>query len=359
LAPKQTLTQQAVQRMSTKPSATASLKRVSRLAEHRRESARALSRLRSAPAATLITLLVIGIALLLPALLLQLQRAMSAGIVALESEANISVYLDLGVSEIDTKRISEQLLQLDEVDSLEIITPAQALAQLGETAGLDSEFLASFDSEVSIRSQSEDYNTGFSPRNPLPTTLVVSARASGDETLAEAAERLANQIRGVERVESVTVEGAWLARLQALTQIIRRTAQLLGLLMAVGLLTAIGNTIRLSVEQRRDEIRVSKLIGASDGYIARPFLYSGLFLGVGGGLLAWLLQLVVVGLVGHEIGQFLALYASEAGNSGAFALSATLQRASQELGLLLGTGALLGWLAALVASRRAIAACEP
>ena len=334
--------------MSTKPSATASLKRVSRLAEHRRESARALSRLRSAPAATLITLLVIGIALLLPALLLQLQRAMSAGIVALESEANISVYLDLGVSEIDTKRISEQLLQLDEVDSLDIITPAQALAQLGETAGLDSEFLASFDSEVSIRSQSEDFNTRFSPRNPLPTTLVVSARASGDETLAEAAERLANQIRG-----------AWLARLQALTQIIRRTAQLLGLLMAVGLLTAIGNTIRLSVEQRRDEIRVSKLIGASDGYIARPFLYSGLFLGVGGGLLAWLLQLVVVGLVGHEIDQFLALYAAEAGSSGAFALSESLQRAGQELGLLLGTGALLGWLAALVASRRAIAACEP
>ena len=130
--------------MSSKPSATASLKRVSTLAEHRRESARALSRLRAAPAATLITLLVIGIALLLPALLLQLQRAMSAGIVALESEASISVYLDLGVSDDDAKRVSEQILKLDEVDSLEIITPAQALAQLSETAGLDSEFSSLF-----------------------------------------------------------------------------------------------------------------------------------------------------------------------------------------------------------------------
>ncbi len=345
--------------MSTKPSATASLKRVSKLAEHRRESARALSRLRSAPAATLITLLVIGIALLLPALLLQLQRAMSAGIVALESEASISVYLDLGVSDDDAKRVSEQILKLDEVDSLEIITPAQALAQLGETAGLDSEFLASFDSEVSARSQSEVGDTGFNPKNPLPTTLIISARVSGDETLGEAAERLATEIRGVERVESVAVEGAWLARLQALTQIIRRAAQLLSLLMAVGLLTAIGNTIRLAVEQRRDEIRVSKLIGASDGYIARPFLYLGLFLGIGGGLLAWLLQLIVVGLIGHEVGQFLALYAVEDGNTGAFELGEGVQRAGRELGLLLGAGGLLGWVAALVASRRAIAACEP
>jgi cell division transport system permease protein len=129
--------------------------------------------------------------------------------------------------------------------------------------------------------------------------------------------------------------------------------------MAIGLLAAIGNTVRLSVEQRRDEIRVSKLVGASNGYIARPFLYAGLFLGLVGGLVAWLLQLVVVGLVGHEINQFLALYTAQANSLAVSQIALFAQQAAQDLGLLLGTGAALGWLAALVASHRAIAACEP
>ena len=81
--------------MSTKPSATASVKRVGRLAEHRRESARAFLRLRAAPVATLVTLLVIGIALLLPSLLNHLQRALTTGVLALQSEPSISVYLEL------------------------------------------------------------------------------------------------------------------------------------------------------------------------------------------------------------------------------------------------------------------------
>ena len=309
--------------MSTKPAATASLKRVGLLAEHRRESTRAFLRLRAAPVATLITLLVIGIALLLPSLLNHLQRALTTGVLALQSEPSISVYLELAASKDDVKQVSEQILQLADVGAIEVITPAQALAQLGETVGLNEDFLATFDDEVSVPFSSQNSASPAKPRNPLPTTLVVTPSASPD---------------GV---------------------IIRRSAQLLAVLMAVGLLTAIGNTVRLSVEQRRDEIRVSKLIGASNGYIARPFLYTGLFLGLGGGLVAWLLQLVVVGLVGHEVNQFLALYTTQANSVAASQITLFLQQAAQDLELLLGTGAALGWLAAFVASHRAIAACEP
>jgi cell division transport system permease protein len=347
--------------MSTKPAATANLKRVGRLGEHRRESARAFLRLRAAPVTTLVTLLVIGIALLLPSLLNHLQRALTSGVLALQSEPSISVYLKLEASKDESLRVSEQILQLTDVDAIEIITPAQALAQLGETAGLDRDFLASFDDEVNVRSQNQSLDATAKPRNPLPTTLVVTPSASinSEQTVADTAERLAAKIRAIDSVDSVTAEGAWLMRLHALAQIIRRSAQLLAALMAIGLLAAIGNTVRLSVEQRRDEIRVSKLIGASNGYIARPFLYAGLFLGLGGGLVAWLLQLAVVGLVGHEVNQFLALYTAQANSAAASTIALSVQRAAQDLGLLLGTGAALGWLAALVASHRAIVACEP
>lgn len=347
--------------MSTKPAATANLKRVGRLGEHRRESARAFLRLRAAPVTTLVTLLVIGIALLLPSLLNHLQRALTSGVLALQSEPSISVYLELDASESDALGVSEQILQMADVDAIEVITPAQALAQLGETAELDRDFLASFDDEVNVRLQNKSPDATAKPRNPLPTTLVVTPSASKDisETVADTAERLAAKIRAIDSVDSVTAEGAWLMRLHALAQIIRRSAQLLAALMAIGLLAAIGNTVRLSVEQRRDEIRVSKLIGASNGYIARPFLYAGLFLGLGGGLVAWLLQLAVVGLVGHEVNQFLALYTAQANSAAASTIALSVQRAAQDLGLLLGTGAALGWLAALVASHRAIVACEP
>ena len=347
--------------MSTKPAATASVKRVGRLAEHRRESARAFLRLRAAPVATLVTLLVIGIALLLPSLLNHLQRALTTGVLALQSEPSISVYLELEASEDDSLRVSEQILQLTDVGAIEIITPAQALAQLGETAGLDKDLLATFNDEVSVRLPNRNPASPAKPRNPLPTTLVVTPSASKDssETVADTAERLAAEIRTIDSVDSVTAEGAWLTRLHALAQIIRRSAQLLAALMAIGLLAAIGNTVRLSVEQRRDEIRVSKLIGASNGYIARPFLYAGLFLGLGGGLVAWLLQLVVVGLVGHEVNQFLALYTAQANSLAISQIALFAQQAAQDLGLLLGAGAALGWLAASVASHRAIAACEP
>jgi cell division transport system permease protein len=140
-----------------------------------------------------------------------------------------------------------------------------------------------------------------------------------------------------------------LQRLEALSSLLARAAQLLGLLVGVGLLTALGNTIRLAVEERRDEIRVSKLIGASDAYVARPFLYTGTFLGLAGGLLAALLLLIVVAVLTSTAQTLFALY----GSSATLPPFATLGLALTPLG-----GA-LGWTSAFVASRRAISRCEP
>ena len=143
------------------------------------------------------------------------------------------------------------------------------------------------------------------------------------------------------------MEGDWLRRLEALSGLLNRGGQLLMLLVSVGLLAVIGASVQQAVLARIDEIRVSQLIGAEPAYLARPFMYTGLFLGAGGGVLAWLLASLMVWLLNRELAQLLALYgaASEA--------SAPLRVVGQQF--LVGAGALLGWIAAQLATRRAIA----
>lgn len=322
---------QPERRHPTQPTGSASrkAKRVSPLAVHWREATRAAQRLWRARAGTAATVLLIGIALLLPALVVSLQRALQAGLQGVEAQASVSVYLTLESSNDDAIQVSVQILTLDGAESIERIEPDAALAALAASLGL-ADSLAALSS------------------NPLPTTLLVSIDADAG-ALSETATALAASIRGLDGVDSVAVEGAWLQRLEALSSLLARAAQLLGLLVGVGLLTALGNTIRLAVEERRDEIRVSKLIGASDAYVARPFLYTGTFLGLAGGLLAALLLLIVVAVLTSTAQTLFGLYGS----------SATLPPLAT-LGLVLTPlGGALGWTAAFVASRRAISRCEP
>lgn len=307
--------------------------RVSVFSQHRREAQRAWRRLVAAPAATLLTVLVIGFALLLPALLGSLQQSLSGGLQRLQAETNLSVYLTLDLNEKEILQISEQLLTMTGVEAIERIDPSAALAQLGATTGL-SEALASLTS------------------NPLPTTLLIelASNVTPATPVSDLARSLAQAIGQLDGVDSVTVEGAWLARLEALASVLSRATQLLSLLVGIGLLTAVGNTIRLAVEARRDEIRVSKLIGASDGFVARPFLYTGLFLGLAGGLLGLALHSAVVALIAREVVRLLALYPAGPENP-AYSLGTSV--------LLPLAGALIGWGAAWFASRRAIRQCEP
>lgn len=340
------------------------IKRLSRLAEHRRELGRAWRRLLEAPAATLVTVLVIAIALLLPTLLFSLQRALSGGLAELQSDAAVNVYLDMGASKEDAYEISKQLLTFAGVDTVETISPSQALEQLSARTGLDGATLLS---DFESASPAEDSPGG----NPLPYTLVVGidrelGRSEQADSLGALASQLAERIAALEGVESVSVEGDWLRRLDALSDVVDRAAQLLGLLVCIGLLTTVGNSVRLAVEQRRDEIRVAKLIGATDGYIARPFLYTGLILGAAGGLLASLLQLAIVGLVALEAAQFLALYTPEPAQPGGLAAEApaalarlSAARLAFDGAVLILAGGLIGWTAAALSSRRAIRANGP
>jgi cell division transport system permease protein len=302
-------------------------RKVSRLAEHRRDLLRAGQALVATRATTAITVLIIGIALLLPSLLLSLENALSAGLARLEAETSVNVFLEQKASQSEASELSKRILTLPLAAEVKTLSPDAALADLALAIGLD-------DSLAGLEA------------NPLPYTLIVTIEA-GEQAPSAAARSLAQEISALAGVESVSVEGDWLRRLEALSGLLNRGGQLLMLLVSVGLLAVIGASIQQAVLARIDEIRVSQLIGAEPAYLARPFLYIGLFLGAGGGVLAWLLASLVVWLLNREVAQLLMLYgtASEA--------SAPLRVVGQQF--LVGAGALLGWIAAQLATRRAIA----
>ena len=135
--------------------------------------------------------------------------------------------------------------------------------------------------------------------NPLPHVLVLEfdqATVSPEQLSATA-----DELQQLPLVDSVRLDMQWVQRLHAILEMGRRVAFALGIALALGVLLVIGNTIRLAVENRRDEIVVVKLVGGTNGYVRRPFLYTGLWYGVAGGLLAWLLVCagtVVAGRVG-------------------------------------------------------------
>ncbi|MEQ8953722.1 MAG: FtsX-like permease family protein, partial [Gammaproteobacteria bacterium] len=182
--------------------------------------------------------------------------------------------------------------------------------------------------------------------NPLPAALVIEPRSRDPAELQALARRLAE----VPEIALVQLDSQWLQRLAAISSLLRRTGLLLAGIMGLGLLLIVGNTIKLEVENRREQIRVYKLVGASDGFVARPFMYTGLFYGLAGGILAALLQAVFLFLLGPDMGALGSLYGSEISLRGL---------GPGELLLLVLAGGLTGLFGATVTSFRQILAIEP
>jgi cell division transport system permease protein len=180
----------------------------------------------------------------------------------------------------------------------------------------------------------------------LPATLLLVPDSADLQQL----EALQAELEALPEVAVVELDRAWIARLQAIRNVVSVLGQALLIFVLLGLFAIIGNTIRLAIENRRQEIRVQKLVGATDGYIARPFLYTGFLLGSAGGVTACLLLLMLWLLLGASSRELAALY-----NSG-FELSSLSPLSALGL-VLLGGGT--GWVSALISSYRNIAAIDP
>jgi cell division transport system permease protein len=284
------------------------------LAQHFSVLRSTLLRLFATPAASLLNILVIGIALSLPAgvyVLLQNVQGLADQVVG---TPQISVFLNMNAGKEDIAHIEKQLKQHESVDHIEYVPREQALEQLKHTTGL---------TDV----------VGGLTQNPLPDAYIVYPKQSDAQSL----ETLRDELQKWPKLEKVQLDSAWAHKLEALLKFGRLAVLILSALLSFALVAITFNTIRLQILTQRDEIEVSKLIGATNSFIRRPFLYFGLLQGLLGGATAWLIITASLTLLNSSLGGLAQLYAS---NFTLHALSAG------DSATLLGFSAYLGWLGA-------------
>jgi cell division transport system permease protein len=288
-----------------------------------------LGRLWQQPFATLLTIVVIGIALALPAclhVLVQNVRSASGG---WSSALDISVYMKPDASLEQAQRAAERIRQRRDVDAVTLIEADAALAEFRRNSGFGAALDALKD-------------------NPLPHALVVRPDAEFRE--AGRVQTLSEELRKIEGVEIVQLDTEWVSRFNAILDVVRRGVFLAAGLFALGILVIVGNTIRLDIENRRGEIEVTKLVGGSDAFVRRPFLYNGVWYGLTGGITAGIIVAIVVAVLSDPVQRIAGLYGSQFQLQGVGLVGWAA--------LLLG-GALLGWLGSFIVATRELREIEP
>ena len=247
-----------------------------------------LARFGRSPIVMLLNVGVMGIALALPVGLYVALDNLRGIVRTLASDPQLSVFLALDAGPADVRKIEARLKQHAAVREVRYVPRDQALKELKASTGL-ADVVDSL------------------PGNPLPDAFVVQPRSAAPEAL----ERLRDEIGGWPRVTHVQLDAAWARRLEAGLKVARLAVWLLATLFAFALVAVTFNTIRLQILTRREEIEVSKLIGATDSFIRRPFLYFGALQGLAGGIAAWAIILASLELLNHGFADLSRLYATQ------------------------------------------------
>lgn len=285
----------------------------------------AVNRLRAHPLSTLLTALAMGVAISLPGVLYLGLNNLSRVAGDLPAHPEISIFLDSGMSDTHRQAIAARLKQPD-IAAARFVPRDEALAALSASQGLT------------------DISAGLT-QNPLPDAWVVRPQDTSREALA----RVADELGKLPGVAETHLDSLWADRLQAALSIGRAGVWLLAGLFAIALVAISGNAIRAQVLARRDEILVSRLIGATDRYIRRPFLYLGALQGLLGGLAAIGVLAIAGGVLRAPVERLAALYGST------FHL---LPPTAIEVAAVLAFTAAFGWLGAWLSVTRALQQVE-
>lgn len=294
---------------------------------HRRIARSSARKLLRTPASSFITVFVVAVSLLLPALLNSLNSNLTSLLSGFQDSAQVTLYLRDDVSEAAALGVSDNLLTRSDISDAYYVSPAQALAEFGAASGLQSLL-----QEMA--------------NNPLPGAIVVTPTEVSPARVND----LVGELQGLAEVDVVRIDSRWLQRLAAISNLVRGLGRVLALIVILGLFFIVGNTIKLAVENQKAEIRVIKLVGGSDMFAARPFLYSGLLYGLAGGILASALQVIVLLSFNSNLEALMQLYESDFQLRG-FGFANAL--------LVILAGASIGWASALVASLRHIRSISP
>jgi cell division transport system permease protein len=289
-----------------------------------------VGRLSRSPLATLLTLIVIALALALPVGLRVFVENAHAATGGFANALDMSVYFKPGVPLAKVKQLAQNARASSGVASVEVIAADQALQEFRDNSGFGAALDALQD-------------------NPLPHVLHVRPEAAESDASA-AVETLRRYFAAWPEVELVQIDSEWVMRFGAILGVLQRMLLIAAAVLGIGVLAVIGNTIRLEILNRRAEIEVTKLVGGSNGFVRRPFLYTGVLYGLGGALLAWAVVASAIALLGAPVARLAQLYGSQ------FALGGLT---APEIGILLGSGAVLGWLGAWISAARHLRSIEP
>ncbi|OXX21783.1 permease-like cell division protein FtsX [Vibrio sp. V08_P9A1T1] len=297
------------------------------LAIHFKQAKASFSSLWSRPLGNILTLAVISMALAMPACMYLLSKNIASVANNVTSPAQISVYLHERTPEARIMVLKDELESLADVASVEYISPQQGLDDLSQYAG--------FEQAISLL---DDY--------ALPGVLIVTPQVEQQEQI----KALAKKIQVEQDVTDVRLDEDWLARLNAIRTLAAIIVASLSVLMLGAVFLIVGNTLRFNVQANKEEIQTMKLIGATDRYILRPYLYAGMWFGLLGAFAAWLLTAFVTILLNGAVEDLALLYDSR------FRL---IGLSWDESLLLLMLGTFLGCVAAKVSAQRHLKEIEP
>ncbi|MFT4767224.1 MAG: cell division transport system permease protein [Glaciecola sp.] len=294
---------------------------------HSQSAADSLAKVLQQPISSCMTWLVIGIAIALPSgLWVVLDNVAQLG-EQLDRPAQLSVFLQMDAQLDDARSLALTLAQRDDIKSATFVDRDQALAEFVERSGM-GELAQSL------------------PENPLPHLLLIDPVVASPEALGV----LRAELESLPAVQEALLDTLWLQRLQSLMTLGRRAVQLLAALLLAAVVLVLGNTIRLAIESRRDEIVIVKLVGGTDAFVRRPLLYTGLWFGLGGGVVAAILVTLGTLILASPVNALAAAYQSS------FVLQGLGLVNSLQLVLL---GASLGLIGAWLAVTRHLKAIEP
>jgi cell division transport system permease protein len=260
------------------------------LHQHLQTAVATLGRLRRSPLPTGMTVTVIGIALALPAALFVVTENLRTMAGGWDQAAAVSVFLKQEVDDEAAARLAQELGTRPELAQVHLIGREQALTEFRALGGFEDAL-----SQLQV--------------NPLPAVLAIYPEASF--STPERLEGLHAELETLPEADFVRMDTLWLQRFQAILDLAERAVFLLSALLAVGVLLIVGNTIRLEILNRRVEIEIMELVGATAGFIRRPFLYAGAWYGLLGALTAWLLVTIAILLLQQPVARLATLYRSD------------------------------------------------
>lgn len=298
------------------------------LTRHASTSIGALGRLSRQPFSSLMIVLVIAVTLALPAAINVVVKNAQSVSGSWDNALDFSVYLKLNISVSDAEGLARLIGQRADVESVDLITADEALAEFKQQSGFGEAL-----------DQLGD--------NPLPHALVV--RPSPGNTGASLT-LLQEEIGNLPETELVQVDTEWVQRFHAILDIMRQAIAIGAALLGIAIVVIIGNTIRLDIENRREEIEVTKLIGASNAFVRRPFLWTGFWYGLLGGSFALLLVQYGLYLLKDPLTRLAGLYQ---GNITMAALGVS------ESSAIIGAAVFLGLFASWITAARHMRRIEP